>query len=107
MTLYAYIYDMTLKEMQATEVEVTETEKQYTVEGPGVLPFLGKRKMLKSEIGQINDKDSRFLYNAYVVYLTERDGLKARQLILECLKAHLIKHEQRAAHFRSCVDSLM
>lgn len=101
-TLYAYEFNTEKQVMRAAEVEVNETEKQYSISRDGnTLPFLYKWKILKSEISRIDNN-----YHMLVVYLTERDGLKARQIILDYIKEQLAKHETLVARYQSCVNSL-
>lgn len=100
-TLYAYMFDTKNNTFSADEVEVNETEKQYSVDRDKRLPFLYKSKLLKSEIGRIDNQ-----YFSLVVYLTERDGIKARQIILDYIKERLADHEKQVAKYQACVDSL-
>ena len=101
-TLYAYEFNTEKRVMNMAEVEVSETEKQYSIDKSGKsLPFLYKHKLLKSEIGKINNS-----YYSLTVYLTERDELKARQIILDYIKARLTEHEKQVARYQICVNSL-
>lgn len=101
-TLYAYEFNTENRIMKSAEVEVNETEKQYSMEENGEsMPFLYKRKILKSEIGEIHYK-----WPVIVVYLTERDGLQARQIILDYIRNRLTEHEKKVAGYQACVDSL-
>lgn len=100
--LYAYSFNTENKIMKAAEVDVNETEKQYSVDkGGSSLPFLRKHKMLKSEIGKIDNS-----FYTLTVYLTERDGLKARQIILDYIKTRLEEHEKQVTRYRGCVNAL-
>lgn len=101
-TLYAYKFDTKAQVFSADEVEVNETEKQYSIDRGGeTLPFLYKWKLLKSEIGKIDNQ-----FSCLVVYLTERDGLKARQIILDYVKERLAEHEKQVTRYQACVDTL-
>lgn len=100
--LYAYSFNTDNNTMKDAEVEVNETEKQYSVDkSNGPLPFLSKHKMLKSEIGSIVNS-----WSTLTIYLTEKDAAKARRVIFEYVKARLEEHKKRAAKYQASVDAL-
>ena len=100
--LYAYSFNTDNNTMKDAEVEVNETEKQYSVDKSGrPLTFLYKHKLLKSEIGKLNND-----WSTLTVYLTEKDAAKARRIIFEYVKARLEEHKKQAAKYQASVDAL-
>lgn len=102
-TLYGYKYDVNKKAMYCEEVEVVETEKQYSLsrDGGRCLPFLYKKKLLKTELGKVNVG-----FSQYVVYLAEANGLLARQIMIDHIRGDIRRHENALEGLRNELGGL-
>ena len=65
------------------------------------LPFLSKYKITKSEMEKVIN-----VSDGVVVYLTERDGLKARQIILDHYKEIHDYYKNHMEKYQSYIDNL-
>lgn len=100
--LYAYGFDGNSGTFSAAEVDAGETEKQYMIDRNGKpLPFLSKYKITKSEMEKVIN-----VSDGVVVYLTERDGLKARQIILDHYKELHDYYKNHMEKYQSYIDNL-
>ena len=101
-TLFTYKYDTKNNCFDCAEILAYETRNKYkSADKDGRLPFLDKRKIAKSKIGQCINYNS-----SIIVYLSERSVLMARRIMIRHIKSRIIKYKKRITEYKKSINYL-
>ena len=91
MTIYGYMYDVQSRTMYGTEANVKDCGEWLASHDLSEdIPFIERCQMSKKELGRVIWSGRSDM----VVYIEEKDGLRARQVMLEYLKDKKQRYEQ-------------